>query len=95
MRRSCELKRFSPSPATSTDEVVVFPPVQLRWRPLLWAFLPLWPRKSCTRPQGLTPPLFPRKPQLRHLGPTLSQNQHRAFPSLRVRGRLFVRRIYC
>ena len=50
MRRSCELKRFSPSPATSTDEVVVFPPVQLRWRPLLWAFLPLWPRKSCTRP---------------------------------------------
>ena len=86
MLPSCELKGLSLSPATSTAGVVLFPPLQLRWRPILRAFLPLLPREPRTRPQGLTPPLLPRKPQLRPLGPTLSHNQCRAHLPLRVLG---------
>ena len=59
MLPSCEIKGFSPSLATSTTGVVLFPPLRLRWRPSLREFLPLLSRKLRTRPQGLTPPLLP------------------------------------
>ena len=64
--------------------VVVFLPLQLWWHPILRAFLPLLPREPRTKPQGLTPPLLPWEPQLRHLHPTLSHNQRRTPLSMRV-----------
>ena len=80
---SSEPKRFSPSPAASTAGYVVFPPLQLRWRPILRAFLPCLPREPRRRPQSLTSPLLPRKPEPRPLVPTLSHNQRRV-PLLRA-----------
>ena len=77
MLPSCEPKGLSQSPATTTAGVVVFPPLQLRWCPILQAFLPFLSREPRTRTRGLTPPLLPRKPHLRLLGPTLPQNQRR------------------
>ena len=80
MLPSCALKELSPSPATSTDGVVVFPPLQLRWRPILRAFLPLLRREPRTRVQGLTPPLFPRNPQLSPLAYPVAQSTSRPSP---------------
>ena len=73
-----ELKGFSPSSAPSIAEAVVFPPLQLRWRLIFRALLLLLPRKPRTIPQGLTPPLLPREPQLTPLSPALVHNQRRA-----------------
>ena len=62
MLPSCKLKGFSSSPAASTARAVMFPPLQLRQRPTLRAFLPLLPQGPRTRPRGLTRPLLPRNP---------------------------------